>query len=131
MRTRFVPGEVGLDAECRDLPTAGAVLAAFPFEAAARTWGDEVRFPAPVAVTLEPDARHVAAAGRKATRCGCASPEPGSRADTQRRYGRNPGHREVRRLALAGPAPGASVRAGSRGRILSEAMGSVRRRAGA
>ena len=62
-RIRFVLGRVTLDAECRDTPTAEAVLAALPLEAAARTWGDEVYFPVPVAVSLEPDAREVVEAG--------------------------------------------------------------------
>ena len=62
-RVRFVFGEVALDADCRDTPTAHAVLAALPFEAAARTWGDEVYFAAPVSVPLEPEAREVVEAG--------------------------------------------------------------------
>ena len=62
-RVRFVLGDVTLDAECRDTPTAAAILAAVPFEAAARTWGDEVYFTAPAAVSLEPDARDVVEAG--------------------------------------------------------------------
>ena len=62
-RIRFVLGGVTLDAKCRDTPTAAAVLAALPFDAAARTWGDEVYFTAPAAVSLEPDARDVVEAG--------------------------------------------------------------------
>ena len=62
-RVRFVLGGVVLDAECRDTPTAEALLAALPFDATARTWGDEVYFPAPLAATLEPDARDVVKAG--------------------------------------------------------------------
>ena len=52
-----------LDAACRDTPTAEAVLAALPFDAAARTWGDEVYFEAPVSAALESDARDVIEAG--------------------------------------------------------------------
>ena len=62
-RVRFVVGGAALDAECRETPTAEAVLAALPIEAVARTWGDEVYFPAPAAVSLEPDARDVVEAG--------------------------------------------------------------------
>ena len=62
-RVRFTLGAVTLDAACRDTPTAGAVLAALPFAAPARTWGDEVYFEAPVSAALEPDARDVVEAG--------------------------------------------------------------------
>ena len=62
-RVRFVLGGATLDAQCRDTPTAAAVLAALPFEASARTWGDEVYFTAPAAVSLEPGARDVVEAG--------------------------------------------------------------------
>ena len=62
-RVRFVVGAVTLDACCRDTPTAGAVLAALPFEAAAQTWGDEVYFSAPANVALEPGARDVVEVG--------------------------------------------------------------------
>ena len=62
-RIRFVLGDTTLDAQCRDTPTAAALLAALPFEASARTWGDEVYFTAPAAVSLEPDARDVVEAG--------------------------------------------------------------------
>ena len=62
-RIRFVLGDTSLDAQCRDTPTAAALLAALPFEAAARTWGDEVYFTAPASVSLEPDARDVVEAG--------------------------------------------------------------------
>ena len=62
-RIRFVLGGVTLDADCRDTPTADAVLVVLPFEASARTWGEEVYFPAPATVTLEPDAPDVVDAG--------------------------------------------------------------------
>ena len=63
MNIRFVVGGVTFDARCRRTPTAEAVLAALPIEVSARTWGDEVYFPAPVAAALEPDARDVVEAG--------------------------------------------------------------------
>ena len=62
-RIRFVLGGVTLDAACRDTSTADAVLATLPFETSARTWGDEVYFAAPAAVSLEPGAREVVEAG--------------------------------------------------------------------
>ena len=62
-RVRFVLGSVVLDAQCRNTPTAEAVLAALPFDATARTWGDEVYFEAPMTAALEPDARDVVEAG--------------------------------------------------------------------
>ena len=86
-RIRFDFGDVVLDAECRDTPTTGAVLAALPFDATARTWGDEVYFEVPVAVALEPDARDVVEAGEVAFWVEGASvaigfgPTPASRGD--------------------------------------------------
>lgn len=54
---------VGLDLALRGAPTADAVLAAAPFAARARTWGDEAYFEAPLSAPPEPDARDVVDAG--------------------------------------------------------------------
>ncbi len=59
-------GEMVLDAELLDTPTAAALLAAAPFDSVARTWGEEVYFATPVSVAREADARDVVQAGELA-----------------------------------------------------------------
>ena len=62
-RIRMTIGEVTLDAELFDTPTADAIFAALPFQSRANTWGEEVYFSTPVSVELEADARDVVQAG--------------------------------------------------------------------
>lgn len=62
-RIRISAGSVTLHAETLDTPTAETVLAALPVEGAARTWGDEVYFEAPLEAEAEPDARAVVEPG--------------------------------------------------------------------
>jgi hypothetical protein len=64
MRAMIIAFErVTITVTLRDTPTADALWAALPFEAEARTWGDEVYFDTPVSVKREADARAIMQAG--------------------------------------------------------------------
>lgn len=58
-RARITAGEVSLDVELRETPTAEALWAAMPFTSTASTWGDEVYFATPVRGEQEPDAKEL------------------------------------------------------------------------
>lgn len=64
MRTIVIrAGDIAIRAKLLDTPTAERIWAALPIEAAARTWGEEVYFDAPVTSAAEPDARVVVKPG--------------------------------------------------------------------
>ena len=65
-KIRITAGPVELTAELLNTATADAIVSKLPFDSTARTWGDEVYFPAPVDVPLEADARDVVEAGELA-----------------------------------------------------------------
>jgi hypothetical protein len=50
-------GNVSLEAEMFDTPTAARIFEALPIEGAANVWGDEIYFDIPVNLEQEPDAR--------------------------------------------------------------------------
>jgi len=56
-------GAVAIRARLLDTPTAERIWKALPIEAAARTWGEEIYFEAPVSSAAEPDACVVVKAG--------------------------------------------------------------------
>ncbi len=50
-------GNVSLQAEMLDTPTANKIFEALPFESSANVWGDEIYFDIPLNLAQEPDAR--------------------------------------------------------------------------
>ena len=54
---RVTAGDVALDAELNDSPTAVAIAEALPIEGLGNRWGEEIYFTIPVHQDGEPDAR--------------------------------------------------------------------------
>lgn len=62
-RIRFDFGELTLEAELLDTPTAKSIAAALPISSDVLTWGEEVYFNVPVKVAPEAEARAVITPG--------------------------------------------------------------------
>jgi len=60
---RITAGQVSMQGELNDSPTAAAIESALPIEATARTWGDEIYFPIPVEQRLDDSAVEVVEIG--------------------------------------------------------------------
>ena len=58
-KVKITMGEVVLEAELLDTPTADRIYDALPIQGSANTWGDEVYFSTPVSADQEPEARDV------------------------------------------------------------------------
>jgi uncharacterized protein len=56
-------GSIAIRARLLDTPTADRIWNALPISASAKTWGQEIYFPAPVAQCCEPGARDVVSKG--------------------------------------------------------------------
>lgn len=56
-------GNVTVEAQMLDTPTAGKIWEVLPIEAAANVWGDEIYFDIPLSLDREPDARADVAVG--------------------------------------------------------------------
>jgi hypothetical protein len=50
-------GDVAVEAEMFDTPTAGQILHALPLESTANVWGDEIYFDIPLSLDPEPESR--------------------------------------------------------------------------
>jgi hypothetical protein len=60
---RIILGDLILDAQLNDSPTAQKIWEALPLETSFSTWGDEIYFSIPVAMELESDAQELVESG--------------------------------------------------------------------
>jgi hypothetical protein len=60
---RIILGDLILDAQLNDSPTAQKIWEALPIETSFSTWGDEIYFSIPVAMELESDAQELVQSG--------------------------------------------------------------------
>ncbi len=60
---RIILGDLILDAQLNDSPTAQKIWEALPIETSFSTWGDEIYFSIPVALELESDAQEIVESG--------------------------------------------------------------------
>ena len=63
MKIRITVGEVALEAELNDTPTARQVTEVLPIETTFNTWGEEIYFALPVEADLDDTAREVVELG--------------------------------------------------------------------
>jgi hypothetical protein len=63
VKIKITAGDIVLEAELNDSPTAEKIRAALPLAGEACTWGDEVYFQIPVRAEQAPDARDEVEAG--------------------------------------------------------------------
>ena len=85
-------GNVTVEAEMHDTPTASKILEVLPIEGLANVWGDEIYFDIPLSLAQEPDAREIVEVGDLAywpagpAFCIFFGPTPVSRGDQPRAY---------------------------------------------
>ncbi len=63
MQIRITVGDLSMDAELNDSPTAKKVAEALPITTSFSTWGEEIYFPIPVDAELDETAREVVELG--------------------------------------------------------------------
>jgi hypothetical protein len=62
-KVQIACGDIQIEAQLRDTPTARAIIQALPLESTAQTWGDEVYFGVPVNSQPERDVKDVVEPG--------------------------------------------------------------------